>query len=50
MESKKDTMQRINSRVRRDQFKSVRAEAKKLKVGEGEMHRIIIDYYFSKNK
>jgi len=50
MEQSKDTMQRINSRVRKDQFKSIRTEAKKKKVGEGEMHRIIIDYYFSNHK
>lgn len=47
---KKETMVRINSRVRKDQFKFIREEAKKQKVGEGEMHRIIIDYYISKNK
>jgi hypothetical protein len=39
---------RVNSRVRVEQFRAIRLEAKKLKVGEGEMLRIILDDYFKK--
>lgn len=41
---------RIYPGVRPDQKKSIKEEAKKKKVGDGKMHRIIIDYYFSHNK
>ena len=50
MANKKEGMKRINSRVRKDQFNFIRVEAKKKKVGEGEMHRIIIDEYITNNK
>ena len=43
-------MIRFNARVRRDQFEFVRKEAKIQKVGEGEMQRIIIDYYIKNKK
>lgn len=48
--SKEETLVRVYPGVRRDQKKLIKDEAKKKKVGEGEMHRIIIDYYFSHNK
>jgi len=46
----KNTLVRIYPGVRRDQKKFIKDEAKKLKVGEGEMHRIIIDYYIKNKK
>lgn len=46
----KNTLVRVYPGVRRDQKKFIKDEAKKKKVGEGEMHRIIIDYYINKNK
>ena len=41
-------LERINSRVRPDQRKFIKKEAKKLKIGEGTLHRIIIDYFITK--
>jgi len=46
----KNTLVRVYPGVRRDQKKFIKDEAKKKKVGEGEMHRIIIDYYIKNNK
>lgn len=43
--NKKDNLVRIYPGVRRDQKKFLQEEAKRRKVGEGEMHRIVIDYY-----
>jgi hypothetical protein len=50
MLTKKEILTRINSRVRADQKKFLKAEAKRLKIGEGELHRKIVDFYMSKNK
>jgi hypothetical protein len=46
----KNTLVRVYPGVRRDQAKAIKQEAEKLKVGNGEMHRIIIDYYFKNKK
>jgi len=46
----KNTLVRIYPGVRRDQKKFIKDEAKKKKVGEGELHRVIIDYYIDKHK
>lgn len=48
--NKKETLVRAYHGVRRDQQKSIKDEAKKLKVGEGETYRVIIDYYFKNRK
>jgi hypothetical protein len=42
---KSDTLCRINSRIRLDQHKFIKAYAKKKKIGEGEAIRAIIDNY-----
>lgn len=44
---KKEKFVRIYPGVRPDQDEFAKAEAKKLKVGQGEMHRIIIDFYIT---
>lgn len=43
-------LERINSRVRPDQRKFIKKVAKKQKIGEGELHRDIIDFYISHYK
>jgi hypothetical protein len=45
MRRKKDILPRINSRVSKEQLAFIKREARKLKIGEGEFHRIIIDEY-----
>ncbi len=47
MKKKTIELERINSRVRPDQKKFIKKEAKRLKVGEGALHRAIIDYYIT---
>lgn len=50
MPEKKETFVRINSRIRKDQHKNIKVEAKKLKISEGELHRNIVDFYFANKK
>lgn len=50
MLSKKEVMTRMNSRIRPDQKKFIKAEAKRLKIGEGDLHRKIVDFYMNSNK
>jgi hypothetical protein len=45
MKDKKETFVRINSRLTPAQHKFAKAEAKKLKISEGEMHRVVFDFY-----
>jgi len=49
----KETLVRINSRITPEQHKFTKAEAKKLKISEGQMHRVVFDFYIknhNKNK
>lgn len=48
--NKKDTLVRVYPGIRKDQKKFLREEAKRQKVGDGEMHRIVIDYYKNNHK
>jgi hypothetical protein len=41
-------MVRINTRIREEQQKFIKAEAKKNKLTEGDVLRLIIDFYISK--
>jgi len=41
---------RLNSHVRPDQKMFIKREAKRLKLGEGEINRMIIDFYMKKHK
>lgn len=41
---------RMNSRIRKDQKKYIRDIAKSKKVGDGVIHREIIDYYINNHK
>jgi hypothetical protein len=50
MKAKKETFVRLNSRVRKVHMKLVKDLAKKNGKSEGEVTRIIFDYYMSKNK
>ena len=43
-------MDRINSRVKGTQKKFIKNKAKKDKMTEGEILRLIIDFYIAKNK
>jgi len=45
MKPKKETFIRLNSRVRKDQLDFIKVEAKKHNKTEGEVNRMIIDYY-----
>lgn len=45
--NKEETMVRINSRIFPGQHEFIKAEAKRLKIGEGELHRMIIQDYIS---
>jgi hypothetical protein len=47
MKEKKETLVRINTRVPREQKKWIKSKAKELKIGEGDLHRIIIDHYMN---
>jgi hypothetical protein len=38
-------MVRVNSRIRPDQYRFIKAYAKKMKVADGEAHRAIIDNF-----
>lgn len=42
---KQENLVRINSRIRKEQFKFVKELAKERKIGEGEAHRLIIDEF-----
>lgn len=44
-EEKIETLVRINSRITKEQHKFAKLEAKRLKIKEGNMHRIIFDFY-----
>lgn len=50
MVKNKEVFERINSRIRKDQIKFIKGRAKKLNVSEGEMHRIIVDFYMVNEK
>jgi hypothetical protein len=43
-------MVRINTRIRQDQQKFIKAEAKRTKTTEGEVFRYILDGYIKSNK
>jgi len=45
MRQKKEILPRINSRVTPEQVAFIKKVSKKMKIGEGELHRIIIDAY-----
>lgn len=45
MPAKKETLIRINSRITKEQKLFLKNEAKRLNVGEGELHRRIVDFY-----
>lgn len=47
MTKKKDTMVRINSRIFPGQHEFIKLEAKRLNIGEGELHRMIIQDYIT---
>ena len=46
----KKTTVRINSRVTPAQKQFLKTEAKRLKIGEGELHRRIVDFYIVSNQ
>ena len=48
--NKTEVLIRINSRITPDQHKFFKAEAKRLKIKEGEMHRIAFDFYIQKHE
>ena len=50
MDKKKEKTIRLNSRVRTDQFKYIKALANKKNSGDAETLRLIIDYYIEKHK
>ncbi len=41
---------RINSRITTEQHKFAKDEAKKRKINEGDMHRLIFDFYITNYK
>ena len=43
-------MARVNTRVREDQKKFIKAKAKKDQLTEGEVFRLVIDFFINKNK
>ena len=45
-----ESLVRINSRCRPDQLISIKLEASRLGVSDGELHRLIIDKYFKRTK
>ena len=50
MERKKEIHVRLNSYVRPDQKAFIKKLAAKMKLGEGQINRAIIDFYMLKNK
>ena len=50
MKDPKDLFIRMNSRIRKEQRKFVRALANKRGISEGGMYRIIIDDFMSRNQ
>ena len=44
---KKEKMIRMNSNIRPDQYEFIKKEAKKLRLHDGELHRLIIDEYIN---
>jgi len=49
IKEKKFPFVRINSRVKVDQLYFIKDQAKEKGISEGEMHRIIIDFYINSN-
>lgn len=47
---KKENLIRINSRIKESQHKFAKDEAKKKNIPEGEMHRVIFDFYIKNHK
>lgn len=47
MKEKNETFVRINSRLTPSQHKFAKAEAKRLKISEGKMHRVVFDFYIN---
>lgn len=47
---KKEILLRINSRITPEQKKFLKTEAKRLKIGEGELHRNIVAFYMNSHK
>lgn len=48
MKKKPEPMPRFNTRIRLDQQKYIKAQAKKQNVTEGDVLRMIIDYHIGK--
>jgi hypothetical protein len=46
----KEKFTRINSRISKEQHAFIKAQAKKLKMTEGELHRMIIEEYMKTNQ
>jgi hypothetical protein len=49
MKTKKDNYVRVNSRIRSDQDKVIKDIAKSKNTFEGEVLRMVIDYYIKNN-
>jgi hypothetical protein len=45
MKEKKETLVRINTRIPKEQFVFIKNYAKKNDMGEGEVHRMILDRF-----
>ncbi len=50
MKKKPEVMIRINTRIRPEQYRFVKSLAGERNMGEGEVHREIIDFYIAKSK
>lgn len=50
MKKKKEPMARINTRILPSQNEFIKAESKKLGIGEGELYRLIIQFYQDNHK
>lgn len=50
MQEKKEKFVRLNTRATKEQHKFFKAEAKRLKIKEGEAHRIAFDFYINNHK
>ena len=48
--NRQETFVRINSRIRPEQFAFIQTTAKERKIGDGVLHREIIDEYIKKHK
>ena len=49
MKQKVKPLARVNTRIREDQQSFVKAKAKKDNLTEGEVYRLIIDFFIKKN-